>query len=141
MALSQQCLINGESYAWSHIDFPLFGQVVEGVSEISYSKKQEKTNNYGRGTKPVSRGRGKQECEGSITIEMKEAEWIKVKAAGGLLGIKPFHIPVVFSGDGITMTTHVLQFCEFTEVSIEAKSGDTTINVTLPLIIGDIKGL
>lgn len=141
MALSQECMINGESYSWSNIDFPLFGQVVEGITEINYKKKQEKTNNYGRGTKVVSRGRGKEEYEGSITVEMKEVEWIKIKAAGGLLNIKPFHIPVVFSGDGIVMVTHTLQFCEFTEVGIETKSGDTTINVNLPLIIGDIKGL
>lgn len=135
------CLINGESYAWSHIDFPLFGQVVQGISEITYSKKQEKTNNYGRGNKAVSRGRGKIECEGSITIEMKEAEWLMVKAGGSLLNVKPFHIPVVFSGDGIAMVTHVLQYCEFTEIGVEAKTGDNTISVKLPLIMADIKGL
>lgn len=138
---TDQCLINGESYAWSHIDFPLFGQVVQGISEISYSKKQEKTNNFGKGNKPVSRGRGKIECEGSITIEMKESEWIKIKAAGSLLNIKPFHVPVVFSGDGIAMVTHTLQYCEFTEVGLETKAGDTTINIKLPLIMADIKGL
>lgn len=135
------CLINGESYAWSHIDFPLFGQVVEGITEISYKKKQEKTNNYGRGNRPVSRGRGKIESEASITVEMKEAEWLKIKSRGSLLNVKPFHIPVVFSGDGIIMTTHILQFCEFTEIGIETKSGDTTIYVKLPLIVADIKGL
>ena len=137
----QQCLINGESYAWVHIDFPLFGQIVEGIKDISYKKKQEKVNNYGRGKKPVSRGRGKEEYEASITLEMKETEWLKIKAGGSLLTIKPFHVPVVFSGDGIQMTTHILKFAEFMEVGIEVKSGDTTIDVKLPLIVGDIIGL
>lgn len=136
-----ECLINGESYGYHHIDFPLFGQVVQGISEINYSRKQEKTNNYGRGNKPVSRGRGRFECEASITVEMKEVEWLKIKARGSLLGVKPFHIPIVYSGDGIVMTSHILQFCEFTEVGIETKTGDTTISVKLPLIVADIKGL
>lgn len=139
--MNQQSMINGESYSWSHIDFPLFGQIVEGIKEISYKKKQEKTNNYGRGTKAISRGRGKEEYEASITLEMKETEWIKIKAGGSLLKVKPFHVPVVFSGDGITMVTHTLKYCEFTEVGIETKSGDTMVDVKLPLIVGDIIGL
>lgn len=139
--MSQQCLINGESYSWTNIDLPLFGQIVEGIKEISYKKKQEKTNNYGRGTKAVSRGRGKEECEASITLEMKETEWLKLKAAGSLLKVRPFHIPVVFSGDGIVMTTHILKYVEFTEIGIETKSGDTFIDVKLPLIVADIIGL
>lgn len=134
-------LINGEAYAWTHIDFPVFGQVMQGITEINYMKKQEKTNNYGRGNKPVSRGRGKIEPEASITVEMKEAEWLKIKAAGSLLNVRPFDVPVVFSGDGIVMTTHILKDVEFTEVGIDTKSGDTVIYVKLPLIISDVIGL
>lgn len=138
---TQECLINGTAYTWNSITLPLFGVPVQGITEISYKKKQTKTNNYGKGSEPVSRGRGKKEYEASITLEMKEVEWLKLKASGSLLDIKPFDIPVVFSGDGVALTTHTLIACEFTEVGIESKNGDTEINVTLPLILGGIKGL
>ncbi|MGJ1499887.1 hypothetical protein ACR79R_21415 [Sphingobacterium spiritivorum] len=141
MALTQDCLINGNSYVWNHIDFPVFGTVIQGITAISYKKKQEKTNNYGRGKKPVSRGRGKEEYEASITVEMKESEWMRIAAGGSLLDIKPFNIPVTFSGDGVNLTTHTLIACEFLEAGIETEQGSTNILVTLPLLPGDIKGL
>lgn len=139
--MTQECLVNGVAYAWVNITFPLFGKPIEGISAISYKKKQEKVNNYGRGSKPVSRGRGKVEYEGSITIEMKEAEWLKAAANGSLLDLKPFDVPVVYSGDGVALTKHTLIGVEFLEAGIETEQGSTGINVTLPLIIGDIKGL
>ena len=139
--MGDKCLINGVSYGYAHISFPLFGQVVHGITAISYKVKQEKTNNYGRGTLPVSRGRGKKEFEASITIEMKEAEWVKMAAGGSLLDIKPFNIPVVYSGDGVNLVTHTLISCEILESGIETEQGSTSVLVTLPLLPGDIKGL
>lgn len=139
--MTQECLVNGVAYSWVNITFPLFGRIVEGITAISYKKKQEKVNNYGRGKKAVSRGRGKEEYEASITIEMKEAEWIKTQANGSLLDLKPFDVPVVFSGDGVTLTKHTLIACEVLEAGIEVEQGSTGITVTLPLLPGDIKGL
>ncbi|MGJ1366046.1 hypothetical protein [Sphingobacterium spiritivorum] len=141
MAITQDCLINGDAYVWSHIDFPVFGTVIQGITAISYKKKQEKTNNYGRGTEPTSRGRGKKEYEGSITVEMKEAEWLRLAAGKSILDIRPFNIPVTFSGDGVNLTTHTLIACEFLENGIETEQGSTNILVTLPMILGGIKGL
>jgi len=137
----QECLVNGVSYAWAHIGLVLFGRPVEGVTAVSYKKKREKVNNYGRGSKPVSRGRGKEEYEASVTIEMKEAEWIRMRANGSLLDIRPFDVPVVYSGDGVALTRHTLIACEILETGIETEQGATGITVTLPLLPADIKGL
>lgn len=136
-------VINGESYSWANIVLNLFGRSIEGVSAISYKRKQDKQNNYGRGNKPVSRGRGKVEFEASITLENKEVEAILALLPPGksLLDIKPFPIVVSFSGDGVALRTHTLQYCEFTEDGIDSKTGDTMIDRVLPLIVGDIVGL
>ena len=52
-------LINGVNYSWANISVILFGQPVIGIVSIMYKAKQEKKNNYGSGTEPVSRGYGR----------------------------------------------------------------------------------
>ena len=52
-------LINGVAYSWASINFTLFGVPVAGIVSIEYNRKQAKTNNYGAGTEPVSRGYGR----------------------------------------------------------------------------------
>ena len=49
-------LINGVNYSWSNIKFNLFGVPVVGITEINYTRKQNKENQYGAGVEPVSRG-------------------------------------------------------------------------------------
>ena len=61
-------LINGESYAWAQIVCTVLNVPIVGITEISYKEMQEKKDNYGQGKYPVSRGYGKIETEGSITL-------------------------------------------------------------------------
>jgi hypothetical protein len=51
-------LINGTAYDFSQIIVTILGVPVASVSSIEYSEEQEKTNNYGAGNRPVSRGQG-----------------------------------------------------------------------------------
>ena len=135
--------VNGRAYDWASIKLQLLKQTVAGVTAISYSVKQEKVNNYGAGVNPISRGLGKREPNASITLEMKEVERIMaaLPPGGSLLDIPPFPIVVSYVNPSNALITHTLHHCEFTENKREIKTGDTSIEVELPLILSHIEGL
>lgn len=133
-------LINGTSYSWANIKLNLFGTPVVGITAIKYKKKQEKVNNYGAGTKPVSRGYGNEEYEASITLFMEE--WRRIIEAApdkDPLAVKPFQIQVLFGGSSIDFRQDNLEACEFMEDAFDSKQGDSKILIEIPLIIADIK--
>lgn len=132
-------LINGISYDWESITVVLFGVPVIGITKIDYNTKQNKSNNYGFGTKPVSRGYGNKEFTGSI--ELYTEEWVKIcqaSATGDPLDIPWFNITVIFANKSGKVVTDTLQACEFLENPLTANQGDTSLKVNIPLIIGDI---
>jgi hypothetical protein len=132
-------LINGVSYGWGNIKLVLFGVPVVGITKIDYKTKQTKENIYGSGYKPVSRGYGKYEYEGSI--ELYTEEWKRIIAAApnrDALSIAPFDIQVIFQGARVAPNVDLLRQCEFMEDPLSVSEGDTSIKVTIPLIIGDI---
>lgn len=134
-------LINGISYGWGNIQLILFGVPVVGVTKIEYKSKQTKENLYGAGYKPVSRGYGKYEYEGSI--ELYTEEWKRIIAASPSrdpLSIAPFDVIVTFGGltGNVAFSKDWLKSVEFLENPLSTSEGDTSIKVTIPLIIGDI---
>jgi hypothetical protein len=133
-------LINGRAYSWANITLILFGVPVVGITAINYKRKQKKENNYGFGTEPVSRGYGNKEYEGSI--ELYADEWRRIIAAAAdrdPLNIPPFDVTVMFSGSGVKTEKDVLRYAEFLEDPFDGKQGDTSLKVTIPLIIGSIE--
>lgn len=135
--------INGRSYDWASLRAQMLGQTIIGITALSYGMKQEKVNNYGAGVNPVSRGYGKREPEASITLEMKEVERIMaaLPPGGSLVDIPPFPIVSSFVNSSNQLVTHTLHNCEFTGQKRELKTGDTSIEVELPLILSHIEGL
>lgn len=134
-------MINGVNYAWKDIIFVLFGIPVVGITKINYKRKQNKENNYGAGSKPISRGYGNYEYEGSIEIYMEE--WKKVIAAAvdkDPMTIPPFNIQVLYGTTtlGTVPTKDVLKFVEFLEDPFDIAQGATKHLITIPLLIGDI---
>ena len=132
-------LINGVNYSWSTVTLTLFGVPVKGITNIAYNTKQEKTNNYGAGSEPVSRGYGRKTHEGSIEIYLDE--WKNVIAAAphrDPLQIGWFDISVSYGSSALTATIDTLRSVEFLENPFEAKEGDTKLMVKIPLIIGNI---
>jgi hypothetical protein len=132
-------LVNGVNYDWGNITLVLFGVPVIGIKKINYKRSQKKENNYGWGREPVSRGYGNFEYEGDIDIYTDE--WKRIIAASpnrNPLEIPWFDIPVVFGGVGVLPTKDVLRAVEFMEDPLAASQGDTSLIVTIPLIIGKI---
>lgn len=132
-------LVNGTAYSWSNISVNPFGVPLLGILAINYKRKQAKTNNYGAGKEPVSRGYGMVEYEGDIEVYLDDWKAFIAGAPGrDPLAIPPFDIPVTFNGQGVITTKDVLRAVEFMEDPLEAKSGDTKLTVKIPLIIGGI---
>lgn len=133
-------LINGINYSWANVKFNLFGVPLIGITEIDYSRKMKKDNNYGYGQDPISRGYGNIENEGSISIYWDE--WRRVIAAAPSfdpLFIKPFDIQVLFGSSALNFKQDTLRSCEFTDDPFTAKQGDTKFIIKLPLIIALIE--
>jgi len=134
-------LINGEAVSWGQILLTVLGQPITGVTEISFTSKQEKVNNYGAGVEPVSRGRAKKEYEGSITFLMEE--WKNLIAAApnrDPLDIPAFDISVkwIDTTSGAFLEA-VLKAAEFMSHGVDTKSGDTMTEVKVPLVIAKIE--
>ena len=133
-------LINGVAVSWSMIQLPFLGVPLSGVTAVSFSEKQEKTNNYGIGNKPVSRGYGRKTYEGSIT--MLAEEWKNIIAAapnGSINDIPFFDLPILFVDPttGLIMK-HILKAVDFTDNKLDAKEGDTMIPIEMPFIFADL---
>lgn len=133
-------LINGISYSWGNIVLVLFGVPVKGITEIEYTSKQKKENQYGAGTKPVSRGYGNEEFDASITIYREELTRIKTAAPGkNIMKIPPFPIQIAWINESGQVDSVSLKACEFTELAFKASQGDTSHKIKLPLVVADIQ--
>tara|TARA_R110002020_G_scaffold60580_1_gene163969 strand:+ start:377 stop:793 length:417 start_codon:yes stop_codon:yes gene_type:complete len=132
-------LINGRAYDFAQIVTTILGVPVAGISAVTYTEEQEKVNNYGAGSRPVSRGHGPITASGSVTIQMNDVEAIRDAAPNGsLLQIPSFDITVTYL-NAQKPVTHVLKNCEFTSDGVEASQGDTNIERSFDMVISHIK--
>ena len=132
--------INGRAYDWASLRAQLLGQTIAGITALSYEDMQEKVNNHGAGTMPVSRGYGKYEAKGSLTLEMKELERIQaaLPPGGRIQDIPPFPVIASFVNPSNQLVTHTLHNCEFTGQKRELKTSDTNVEIELDLIVSHI---
>jgi hypothetical protein len=143
MANQNGSIINGTEYGWIDVQVVIVGKTtpVEGITAFEYGSKQEKVNIYGRGKHPVSRGRGKVESNGKVTLLQSEFEALVLAVTGEKdpLAIPPFAMTVSYAPEGGKITTDKLYACEFTEWKKGMKTGDPNQEIELPMIIGRIK--
>lgn len=131
-------LVNGKAYDYSQIRAIVLGVPVVGITSISYTQEQEKTNNFGTGNLPVSRGEGATDASGSLDISMNDVEALRdVAPDGSFLKIPAFDIVIVFENSQ-RVITHVLKNVQFTNDGVEAAQGDTDLNRSFDIVIGDI---
>jgi hypothetical protein len=133
-------LINGKAHDWASIEFGYKGVVVSGVTAIKYGETREKKDNYGLGTRPVSRGYGQVSATASITMLAEEVAALESASPNGdITLLPPVDVNVLFIPVGSTVATkHVLRNFEFKENGRDAKAGDTGIEVPMECIISDI---
>lgn len=132
-------LVNGRAYDYTEITIVILGVPLAGISSITYVTEQEKTNNFGTGNQPVSRGRGAKEPSGSLEISMNDVESMRdVAPNGDLLDIPPFDIVVVF-GNIQKIVTHTLKNVEFQNDGVETTQGDTDVRRTFDIMPSHVK--
>jgi len=132
-------LINGRAYDFTQILVKILGAPVASVSAISYTEEQAKENNFGAGSRPVSRGQGAINASASVTMSMNDVEAIRdVALNGSLLAIEPFDIEVSYLNSQ-KVVTHILKNCEFTDDGVEASQDDKDISRSFNLVVSHIK--
>jgi hypothetical protein len=136
-------LLNGVEYGWCDIKVTLLGRRLEGIVAVDYEMKQEKKNIYGRGSNPVSRGRGNKEYEASITLTGKEYAALEasIPKTRTIMDIPPFRVDISYAPeDGSNLVKNdALVDVEFTNVKKDAKQGDESMTIELKLIVGKIE--
>jgi hypothetical protein len=131
-----------DEYAWADIKVVMLGRPVIGIRGVRYKVTRTKTNIYALGSKPVARTRGNKEFEGELVLLQSELEAIQKGLAKGqdITDIKPFDIVVSYApNDGGQIVTDMMKAVEFLEVEKGMNQNDPNMELTLPVIIGDIQ--
>lgn len=130
-------VINNASYSWAMIELSapqLTGTggstILDGVSAIKYSIKQNIQDNYGLKGKKVGRGFGNVETTASITMDYNTQVQLR-NMCGSLRNLGQFDLIISFGnfvGEGqITDETVTLKGCVFDEDGFEANQDDTNL--------------
>lgn len=131
---------SSQNYSWNDISLAFGGRIVEGVDEIEYTAKQEKTVLRGRGNVGHKIVRGNKDYEGKIVLWQSEVEAMIADAPNNDILALSFDIIWSFTpNDGGATVTDVLVSCEVKEYKKGMKQGDQNMLVELPIIFLDIK--
>lgn len=128
-------MFSSKQYAWSDINVAIKGRIINGITEIEYTKKRGKEGLYGRGADPHDITRGNNEYEGKITLWQSEIE--AMIASSPKKDILSLRFDVVVSyvpEDGGIMVTDILKSVEFLDLKKGMKQGDKNMLVELPII-------
>lgn len=131
---------SSKEYSWCEMTIDWGGRIIEGITEIEYTKKQEKGVLYGRGCDPHKVLRGNKSCEGKVSIWQSELEAMTRDAPDKDILKLNFSIGVSYvPHDGGQIVRDTLISVEFTEVKKGMKQGDMNMIVELPIIFTRIK--
>ncbi len=130
----------GYVYGHGDLDLVLFGSSLIGFESVEWKKSQKKEHIFGKGRDNRGVGRGNIEYTGSIEILYDELIKIIDNAPNGnITDIPPFSFTVWFGATTLQPVRRViLANCEFMESPFKASQGETSIKMTLPLLIGSI---
>ncbi len=133
--MAQAVLVNGVMYGWGNLTFMPFGVPLVGITKISFTRKQDKKNEMGRGYEPIGRTYGNITYEGSVEIYQEELQkWINAAPGKDLLSIPPANMKLIAIGVGVPPLEKTLYALEFDTEALEASQGDTSLKVTIPFI-------
>jgi hypothetical protein len=130
-----------KEYGWRDVTIQFLGKPVTGARGVKYTAKQESTNIYALGGKPVAYSEGKREFEGEVMILQSELEALQrtLPPRKSILDLKPFDIVVVYTDSEAFIVTDILKGCKFLELTKQLKVDDPFMELTLPIRITDIE--
>jgi hypothetical protein len=133
---------NGTSYAWGQIFVKMqsMDEAFVGITNLSVTEAQEKSNIYGQGYEPINRGYGNFTYEGSITLKLEEVIKLRESSPNNrLLERLPEDLIVTWQHQNNGMVfTDIIKNVEFTELSIDASQNDMSIDIELPFIASGV---
>lgn len=133
-------LINGRAHDWASITLCYANVIVAGITAIKYGETRDKQDNYGLGSRPVSRGYGQVKATSNITMLAEEVAALeKIAPNGDITLLPPTDVVVSFIPIGSTeIATHILKNFEFKENARDMKAGDMGIEVSMECIVSHI---
>lgn len=131
---------SSRQYGWNDITIAIGGRIIEGITEVECTVKQEKEVLRGRGKKGHQILRGNTGVEGKFTIWQSELESMIHDAPDkDILSIQ-FDIVWSYAASASDPTvTDIIKTCEITEYKKGMKQGDKNMLVELPYIALDVK--
>ena len=130
---------DSKQYSWSEVTIALGGRIINGITSVEYTKKQDKSILRGRGNKGHRIVRGNEDFEGKITIWQSEFEAMTRDAPGKNHLRLEFDLTIAYvPEDGGQTVTDICKTCEFTEGKKTFNQGDGNMVVELPFIFLDL---
>ena len=131
-------VISSKQYSWNDISVAFGGSIHEGVTDIEFTAKQDKSVLRGRGAKGHNILRGDKDFEGKITLWQSLIEEMIAEAPNKDLLSLSFDIIWSFvPEDGGATVVDVLKTVEIKEFKKGMKQGDKNMLVELPFMFLD----
>jgi hypothetical protein len=131
---------SSKQYSWPDISVSVGGRIMEGITEVEYSVKQEKTPLMGRGNSPHKILAGNKTYEGKIVIWQSELEAMVQSAPSKDILKLEFDIIISYVPlDGGVTVVDVMSGCQFTEIKKSMKQGDKNMLIDLPIVFLSVK--
>ena len=136
-----EVLINGQRQGWGDIEFLIGTRRVTGITKMSITSEQDKSNEMGQGNEPVHRSRSNKKYSGELELFHYEVMAMLEALPEGkdLTDVAPFTVSIVFMPTGGDKLKRIdVPMTEFLTggLNIDVKQGDKSIPIKLPLIIG-----
>ncbi|NHN26759.1 hypothetical protein FIA58_013825 [Flavobacterium jejuense] len=131
---------SSKQYSWPDLSISIGGRILEGITEVEYTVKQDKEFLRGRGAKPHSLTKGNKSYEGKISIWQSEYEALVQDSPNKDILDLEFDIIISYApNDGGQTVTDVLSGAQFTEAKKGMKQGDKNMIIELPIMFLDVK--
>jgi hypothetical protein len=131
--------VSSAQFSWNDITISIGGRILDGVTDVEYTAKQEKSVLRGRGSKGYKILRGEKDFDGKITLWQSEIEAMIASAPNKDILALEFDIIWAFVPlGGGPIVIDILQTCEIKEYKKAMKQGDKNMLVELPIMFLDI---
>ena len=115
---------SSKQYSWCSLSVAFGGRILEGITELEYTIKQDKDYLFGRGCTPHGVVRGNRTGDGKITLWQSEVEAMIRDAK---------------NKDVLALSFDIIKNVEFTEMKKSMKQGDKNMLIELPIIFTKVE--
>lgn len=132
--------VSSKQYSWNDTSVAIGGRIIDGVTDVEYTAKQETKPLLGRSNKAHKILKGNKSYSGKITVWQSEFEAM-VEAAPNKDALD-LEFDVIWAHtptDGGRSVIDVLKGCVISEFKKAMKQGDTNMLVELPFDFCEVK--